>query len=264
MVPIIKQFSCEICQGTEIIKQEGAFVCQKCGCKYSLHEVKKILENKDNNDTGDNGTILEKETEKLDIIEMSESPNAQNLNDFLLQEDNSIKPLKKKKKIIFLIIPIIIAIVVAIIGFVVIKFQGKIFKNQKDSTIDDIVSDESIQQDDKYFEEHPTLPTPERFFGNYINKEESTVDGIGVTLYKYNVFNYVDIKNVEDQEKDAMISGMANYVELLFEKGFYVEDAKSETHPYFYGIYEYGELAGAVEFEFSYGAANAYVYVVEG
>ena len=36
-------FVCEICGGTEIIKQEGTFVCQGCGMKYSAEEVRKMM-----------------------------------------------------------------------------------------------------------------------------------------------------------------------------------------------------------------------------
>ena len=39
----MKQLKCEICGGTELIKQDGVFVCQNCGCKYSAEEVKKIM-----------------------------------------------------------------------------------------------------------------------------------------------------------------------------------------------------------------------------
>ena len=39
----MKQLICEICGGTDLIKQEGVFVCQSCGCKYSADEVKKLM-----------------------------------------------------------------------------------------------------------------------------------------------------------------------------------------------------------------------------
>lgn len=34
---------CELCGGKDIIKQNGLFVCQGCGCKYSLEEAKKMM-----------------------------------------------------------------------------------------------------------------------------------------------------------------------------------------------------------------------------
>lgn len=34
---------CEVCGASEILKQDSVFVCQSCGCKYSLSEVKSLL-----------------------------------------------------------------------------------------------------------------------------------------------------------------------------------------------------------------------------
>ena len=39
----MKQLKCEICGGTDLIKQDGLFVCQSCGCKYSSEEAKKMM-----------------------------------------------------------------------------------------------------------------------------------------------------------------------------------------------------------------------------
>lgn len=39
----MKRLKCEICESTEFIKQEGVFVCQNCGCKYSIEETKKMM-----------------------------------------------------------------------------------------------------------------------------------------------------------------------------------------------------------------------------
>lgn len=36
----MKKIVCEMCGG-ELIKDNGVFVCQSCGCKYSLEEAKK-------------------------------------------------------------------------------------------------------------------------------------------------------------------------------------------------------------------------------
>lgn len=37
----MKQMVCEMCGGTDLIKKDGVFVCQTCGCKYSIEEAKK-------------------------------------------------------------------------------------------------------------------------------------------------------------------------------------------------------------------------------
>lgn len=39
----MKQLTCEMCGGTDLIKQDGVFVCQSCGCKYSVEEARKMM-----------------------------------------------------------------------------------------------------------------------------------------------------------------------------------------------------------------------------
>ena len=39
----MKQLTCEMCGSTELIKQDGYFVCQTCSCKYSIEEAKKMM-----------------------------------------------------------------------------------------------------------------------------------------------------------------------------------------------------------------------------
>ena len=39
----MKQLTCEMCGSTDLIKQDGIFVCQVCGTKYSLEEAKKMM-----------------------------------------------------------------------------------------------------------------------------------------------------------------------------------------------------------------------------
>ena len=39
----MKGIICEICGGTELVKTDGMFVCQQCGAKYDIDEVKKML-----------------------------------------------------------------------------------------------------------------------------------------------------------------------------------------------------------------------------
>ncbi len=39
----MKPLTCEICAGNDLIKQNGMFVCQNCGTKYSVDEVKKMM-----------------------------------------------------------------------------------------------------------------------------------------------------------------------------------------------------------------------------
>ncbi len=39
----MKAIVCEMCGGNDLIKQDGYFVCQHCGTKYTLEEAKKLL-----------------------------------------------------------------------------------------------------------------------------------------------------------------------------------------------------------------------------
>lgn len=39
----MKQLICEMCGSTDLIKQDGVFVCQFCKCKYSVEEAKKMM-----------------------------------------------------------------------------------------------------------------------------------------------------------------------------------------------------------------------------
>ena len=39
----MKQLTCEMCGSIDLVKQDGVFVCQTCGCKYSIEEAKKMM-----------------------------------------------------------------------------------------------------------------------------------------------------------------------------------------------------------------------------
>ena len=39
----MKQLTCEMCGSTEMLKQDGVFVCQTCGTKYTVEEAKKMM-----------------------------------------------------------------------------------------------------------------------------------------------------------------------------------------------------------------------------
>ena len=39
----MKQLICEMCGGNDLIKQDGVFVCQNCGTKYTVEEAKKMM-----------------------------------------------------------------------------------------------------------------------------------------------------------------------------------------------------------------------------
>lgn len=39
----MKQLTCEMCGSTDLIKQNGLYICQSCGTKYSVEEAKKMM-----------------------------------------------------------------------------------------------------------------------------------------------------------------------------------------------------------------------------
>ena len=39
----MKQLVCEMCGGTDLVKDAGVFTCQTCGCKYSVEEARKMM-----------------------------------------------------------------------------------------------------------------------------------------------------------------------------------------------------------------------------
>lgn len=39
----MKQLTCEMCGGTDIVKQDGMYICQTCGTKYSVEDAKKMM-----------------------------------------------------------------------------------------------------------------------------------------------------------------------------------------------------------------------------
>lgn len=53
----MKKISCEMCGSSDLIKQDGVFVCENCGMKYSLEDAKKMMIE---------GTVEVKGTVKID------------------------------------------------------------------------------------------------------------------------------------------------------------------------------------------------------
>lgn len=39
----MKCIKCEMCGSTDMVKSEGLFVCQNCGCKYTVEEARKLM-----------------------------------------------------------------------------------------------------------------------------------------------------------------------------------------------------------------------------
>jgi len=39
----MKRLTCELCGSNDFVKEDGLFVCQSCGTKYSVEEAKKMM-----------------------------------------------------------------------------------------------------------------------------------------------------------------------------------------------------------------------------
>ena len=92
------KLTCEMCGGTDLIKQDGYFVCQSCGCKYTLEEARKMMnaesapaETASAGSTTVKVDTSEKLTKLYQIARRSRddnnSENAAKYYDLILQED---------------------------------------------------------------------------------------------------------------------------------------------------------------------------------
>ena len=80
----MKAMVCEMCQSNDLVKQDGMYVCQYCGTKYTVEEARKLL-----------GTVkIDKteETQKLLVLarrarDEQNSENAEKYYGMVLQED---------------------------------------------------------------------------------------------------------------------------------------------------------------------------------
>lgn len=96
----MKVIKCEMCEGTAFSKEDGFFICQNCGLKYSLEEAKKLMvevegdTNVQNSTTVKSDTSAEK-TNKLENLkklarrarENDNSEDAQKYYELVLQEE---------------------------------------------------------------------------------------------------------------------------------------------------------------------------------
>lgn len=88
----MKALTCEMCGSTNLLKQDGVFVCQSCGTKYSVEEAKKMMVE---------GTVAVEGTVKIDTSselknlyeiarrakDMENAENAEKYYDMILVKD---------------------------------------------------------------------------------------------------------------------------------------------------------------------------------
>jgi len=74
----MKKIVCEMCESTDFVKEDGLFVCQGCGCKYSMEEAKKMMKEVGDDEPCQNTEYSNEETKdegKEIPIHTPDSPN---------------------------------------------------------------------------------------------------------------------------------------------------------------------------------------------
>ena len=82
----MRQLKCEVCGSTDLVKQNGLYVCQSCGMKYSLEEVRKLTVE---------GTVKVDNTDRVNNLytsarkarDINDLERAANFYDMILQEE---------------------------------------------------------------------------------------------------------------------------------------------------------------------------------
>ena len=77
----MKAIVCEMCNSNDVVKQDGMYVCQSCGTKYSTDEAKKLMVEIDNSEKVKNYLILARRAKETGNLE-----DGQKYYDLLRQE----------------------------------------------------------------------------------------------------------------------------------------------------------------------------------
>ena len=64
----MKQLTCEMCGSNDMLKQDGVFVCQSCGIKYSVEEAKKMMIEGDVTVNAENVSLISKSDNYEEIL----------------------------------------------------------------------------------------------------------------------------------------------------------------------------------------------------
>ena len=126
----MKQLTCEMCGSTDLVKQDGYFVCQSCGCKYSVEEAKKMMIE---------GTVEVKGTVKTDLSDQ--------VNNLLDRVKNFIKKSEWEKAYDY------IEKILDLNNACPEAYYYKMLAILKKSSMDEININEFIECDDEEFDE---------------------------------------------------------------------------------------------------------------
>lgn len=135
----MKRLTCEMCGSTDLVKQDGFFVCQTCGTKYSVEEAKKMMIE---------GTVEVQGTVKTDLSDQ--------INNLLDRVKNFIKRSEWEKAYDY------IDKILDLNNACPDAYYYKMLVILKRSSVDNININEIIECDDEeYDEEHED----ERYYG---------------------------------------------------------------------------------------------------
>lgn len=89
----MKQLTCEMCGSTDLVKDGGVFICQTCGCKYTVEEAKKMMVE---GTVEVAGTVkvsgvaenITKARRAFEQIELGDIDKAEKLYEAILEDDN--------------------------------------------------------------------------------------------------------------------------------------------------------------------------------
>lgn len=89
----MKQLTCEMCGGNDLVKQDGVFVCQHCGTKYSVEEAKKLMiegpvEIKGDVKVSGVAANLTKAKRAFEQLELGDIDKAERAYEAILEDDN--------------------------------------------------------------------------------------------------------------------------------------------------------------------------------
>ena len=89
----MKQLTCEMCGSTDLMKQDGVFVCQSCGMKYSVEEAKKMMvegavEIKGSVKVSGVASNLTKAKRAFEQLELGDIDKAERSYEAILEDDN--------------------------------------------------------------------------------------------------------------------------------------------------------------------------------
>lgn len=84
----MKKIVCELCEGTNFVKENGMFVCQGCGTKYSAEEAKSMMQEVE----GDTAPVTDTTSAVL-----AGNPNQQQIDNILILASNAYDANNKKE-----------------------------------------------------------------------------------------------------------------------------------------------------------------------